>query len=233
MQELRRQLELGPDPAEVRRAREWVRAQLDGGGGPGPGTPADTVVLLVSELVTNAVVHTGRPAVLRLLLPGEAHTHEEHEGPEEPPEERDARADERAGSAGRRARPAAGHREPSRPPEPARPVGRRTAAGEDRLDAPRPAAGARPGGAGAPTDATRVAAPSPEPGRPAAGSEAAMVVSLPGLLRLALPDHRPAGAVRGGAAPRPDGQHAEERRGVRRSAPETAAPDARPRAAGA
>lgn len=29
---------------------------------------AETLVLLVSELVTNAVVHTGRPAVLRLLF---------------------------------------------------------------------------------------------------------------------------------------------------------------------
>jgi anti-sigma regulatory factor (Ser/Thr protein kinase) len=31
---------------------------------------AETLVLLVSELVTNAVVHTGCPAVLRLLLTG-------------------------------------------------------------------------------------------------------------------------------------------------------------------
>lgn len=31
---------------------------------------AETLILLVSELVTNAVVHTGRPAVLRLLLSG-------------------------------------------------------------------------------------------------------------------------------------------------------------------
>ncbi len=30
---------------------------------------AETLLLLVSELVTNAVVHTGRPAVLRILLP--------------------------------------------------------------------------------------------------------------------------------------------------------------------
>jgi anti-sigma regulatory factor (Ser/Thr protein kinase) len=30
---------------------------------------AETLILLVSELVTNAVVHTGRPAVLRLALP--------------------------------------------------------------------------------------------------------------------------------------------------------------------
>src|SRR3954451_4627369 len=33
---------------------------------------AETLVLLVSELVTNAVVHTGCPAVLRLSLPGVA-----------------------------------------------------------------------------------------------------------------------------------------------------------------
>jgi anti-sigma regulatory factor (Ser/Thr protein kinase) len=31
---------------------------------------AETLILLVSELVTNAVVHTGCPAVLRLSLPG-------------------------------------------------------------------------------------------------------------------------------------------------------------------
>jgi hypothetical protein len=31
---------------------------------------AETLILLVSELVTNAVVHTGCPAVLRLLLTG-------------------------------------------------------------------------------------------------------------------------------------------------------------------
>ncbi|WP_209311523.1 ATP-binding protein, partial [Streptomyces spiramenti] len=127
MQELRRQLELGPDPAEVRRAREWVRAQLDGGGGPGPGTPADTVVLLVSELVTNAVVHTGRPAVLRLLLPGEAHTHEENEAPEDPSEERDPCAGDR-GSAAHRPRLAAGHREGCRQAEPDRQAERRPAA---------------------------------------------------------------------------------------------------------
>jgi anti-sigma regulatory factor (Ser/Thr protein kinase) len=70
---LRKQLQVDPDPAEVRRARDWTREQLAHGGGPdGPGVPADTVVLLVSELVTNAVVHTGRPALLRLLLPASA-----------------------------------------------------------------------------------------------------------------------------------------------------------------
>lgn len=74
---LDRQLEVGPEPAEVGRARRWARAQLHRTGtGTGRERPctscADTVVLLVSELVTNAVVHTGRPAVLHLSAPGTA-----------------------------------------------------------------------------------------------------------------------------------------------------------------
>jgi anti-sigma regulatory factor (Ser/Thr protein kinase) len=71
VQVLVKQLEVGPDPAEVGRARRWVRAQF-GRGQPCPVRPGpaetDTLVLLVSELVTNAVVHTGRPAVLRLCV---------------------------------------------------------------------------------------------------------------------------------------------------------------------
>jgi anti-sigma regulatory factor (Ser/Thr protein kinase) len=69
VQVLEKQLKVGPEPAEVGRARRWVRAQL-GRGQPCHNCPddsqTDTLVLLVSELVTNAVVHTGRPAVLRL-----------------------------------------------------------------------------------------------------------------------------------------------------------------------
>ncbi|MDT0343172.1 ATP-binding protein [Streptomyces litchfieldiae] len=69
MQEQEKQLELAPEPTEVGRARRWVRAEL-ASGRPFPVRPdeaqTDTLVLLVSELVTNAVVHTGRPAVLRL-----------------------------------------------------------------------------------------------------------------------------------------------------------------------
>lgn len=34
------------------------------------GPLAETLILLISELVTNAVVHTGCPAVLRILLSG-------------------------------------------------------------------------------------------------------------------------------------------------------------------
>ncbi len=64
------QLEIRPDPAEVGRARRWARSRL-AGSGIGVDEPlAETLVLLVSELVTNAVVHTGCPAVLRLSLSG-------------------------------------------------------------------------------------------------------------------------------------------------------------------
>ncbi|MET7690837.1 ATP-binding protein [Streptomyces sp. NPDC005483] len=64
------QLEIRPDPAEVGRARRWARSRL-AVSGMGVDEPlVETLILLVSELVTNAVVHTGRPAVLRLSLPG-------------------------------------------------------------------------------------------------------------------------------------------------------------------
>lgn len=63
------QLEIRPDPAEVGRARRWARSRLAGSGIQADEPLAETLILLVSELVTNAVVHTGRPAVLRLSLP--------------------------------------------------------------------------------------------------------------------------------------------------------------------
>jgi anti-sigma regulatory factor (Ser/Thr protein kinase) len=70
VQVLQVQLEIRPDPAEVGRARRWARSRL-AVSGIGVDEPlAETLILLVSELVTNAVVHTGRPAVLRLSLPG-------------------------------------------------------------------------------------------------------------------------------------------------------------------
>ncbi|MFD7873844.1 ATP-binding protein [Streptomyces sp. NPDC059766] len=68
MQVLQVQLEIRPDPAEVGRARKWARSRLAGSGIEADEPLAETLVLLVSELVTNAVVHTGRPAVLRLSL---------------------------------------------------------------------------------------------------------------------------------------------------------------------
>ncbi|MER5460291.1 MULTISPECIES: ATP-binding protein [unclassified Streptomyces] len=68
MQVLLVQLEVGPDPAEVGRARRWARSRLAGSGIGDDEPLADTLILLISELVTNAVVHTGCPAVLRMLF---------------------------------------------------------------------------------------------------------------------------------------------------------------------
>lgn len=62
------QLEVGPDPAEVGRARRWARSRLIGSGVKDDEPLAETLILLISELVTNAVVHTGCPAVLRMLF---------------------------------------------------------------------------------------------------------------------------------------------------------------------
>ncbi|GGQ75695.1 MULTISPECIES: ATP-binding protein [Kitasatospora] len=76
MQVLQVQLAVQADPAEVSRARRWVRARLQAGGLDPDSAVAETLVLVVSELVTNAVVHTGCPAVLRLLMPA---------GPDAPP----------------------------------------------------------------------------------------------------------------------------------------------------
>nr|WP_202545614.1 ATP-binding protein [Streptomyces sp. SID5606] len=63
------QLEVRPDPSEVARARRWTRSRLAGSAIRSDESLAETLILLVSELVTNAVVHTGRSAVLRLVLP--------------------------------------------------------------------------------------------------------------------------------------------------------------------
>lgn len=63
------QLEVRPDPAEVGRARRWARSRLAGSGIEVDEPLAETLILLISELVTNAVVHTGCPAVLRMRLP--------------------------------------------------------------------------------------------------------------------------------------------------------------------
>ncbi len=64
------QLEIRPDPAEVGRARRWARSRLAGSGVADDEPLSETLILLVSELVTNAVVHTGCPAVLRLSFQG-------------------------------------------------------------------------------------------------------------------------------------------------------------------
>ncbi|MFG3259309.1 ATP-binding protein [Streptomyces sp. NPDC048172] len=70
MQVLQEQLEIGPDPMEVGRARRWARSRLAGAGVDADESLSETLILLISELVTNAVVHTGCPAVLCMLLPG-------------------------------------------------------------------------------------------------------------------------------------------------------------------
>ncbi|MGW0699587.1 ATP-binding protein [Streptomyces sp. NPDC002867] len=70
MQVLQVQLEVGPDPAEVGRARRWARSRLVRSGVGDDEALAETLILLISELVTNAVVHTGCPAVLRMLFGG-------------------------------------------------------------------------------------------------------------------------------------------------------------------
>lgn len=66
------QLEIGSDPSEVGRARRWARARLVKSGMGDDEPLAETLILLISELVTNAVVHTGCPAVLRMLFGGGA-----------------------------------------------------------------------------------------------------------------------------------------------------------------
>lgn len=66
---LQEQLEIDADPMEVGRARRWARSRLAGAGISEDGPLGETLILLISELVTNAVVHSGCPAVLRVLLP--------------------------------------------------------------------------------------------------------------------------------------------------------------------
>ena len=63
------QLEIGCDPTEVSRARSWARSKLADSGVDQDGSLVETLILLISELVTNAVVHTRCPAVLRMSLP--------------------------------------------------------------------------------------------------------------------------------------------------------------------
>jgi anti-sigma regulatory factor (Ser/Thr protein kinase) len=65
------QLAVRAEPAEVGRARRWARKRLAGSGLDPDAPLAEALVLVVSELVTNAVVHTGNPAVLRLVFPGD------------------------------------------------------------------------------------------------------------------------------------------------------------------
>ncbi|MFE6686689.1 ATP-binding protein [Streptomyces sp. NPDC057743] len=70
MQVLQVQLEVRPDPSEVGRARRWARSRLAGSGIGADEPLAETLILLISELVTNAVVHTGASARVRLCFSG-------------------------------------------------------------------------------------------------------------------------------------------------------------------
>ncbi|MER5731588.1 ATP-binding protein [Streptomyces sp. NPDC002138] len=97
MQVLQVQLEVGPDPAEVGRARRWARSRL-AGCGVGEDEPlAEVLVLLISELVTNAVVHTGCPAVLRMLFGGPGVRVEVADASDRPPAPRHAEGDDTNG----------------------------------------------------------------------------------------------------------------------------------------
>ncbi|MDV9190886.1 ATP-binding protein [Streptomyces sp. SR27] len=98
MQVLQVQLEVGPDPAEVSRARRWARSRLAGSGIGEDESLADTLVLLISELVTNAVVHTGCPAVLRMLFGAEGGVRVEvADASDRPPKPRHAEGDDTNG----------------------------------------------------------------------------------------------------------------------------------------
>lgn len=94
------QLEVGADPAEVGRARRWARSRLLGSGIGADEPLAETLILLISELVTNAVVHTGCPAVLRMLFPDSSDTTvrvEVADASDCPPTPRHAQRDETGG----------------------------------------------------------------------------------------------------------------------------------------
>ncbi|MBD0734622.1 ATP-binding protein [Streptomyces sp. CBMA29] len=100
MQVLQVQLEVGVDPAEVGRARRWARSRLVGSGIGADEPVAETLILLISELVTNAVVHTGCPAVLRMLFPAAPASPvrvEVADSSEAPPAPRHAHRDETGG----------------------------------------------------------------------------------------------------------------------------------------
>ncbi|MCY0920303.1 MULTISPECIES: ATP-binding protein [unclassified Streptomyces] len=97
MQVLQVQLEVGADPAEVGRARRWARSRLAGSGIGDDEPLAETLILLISELVTNAVVHTGCPAVLRMLFGGPGVRVEVADASDRAPARRQAAGDDTGG----------------------------------------------------------------------------------------------------------------------------------------
>lgn len=74
-------LELAPDPSAAGTAREWVAAALDGW----PTPSVETARLLVSELVTNAVLHARTEIALRRRLEGARARFEVSDGRREGP----------------------------------------------------------------------------------------------------------------------------------------------------
>ncbi|MFF5708937.1 ATP-binding protein [Streptomyces sp. NPDC012756] len=98
MQVLQVQLVVGSDPAEVGRARRWARSRIARSGIGDDEPLAETLVLLISELVTNAVVHTGCPAVLRMLFAAEGGVRVEvADTSDRPPQPRHAQGDDTNG----------------------------------------------------------------------------------------------------------------------------------------
>jgi anti-sigma regulatory factor (Ser/Thr protein kinase) len=72
-----RSIELAPTPASVAEARRWSIAVLGEVGGV---ELADTMELLVSELVSNVVLHARTPCTLSILREGRRIRVEVHDG---------------------------------------------------------------------------------------------------------------------------------------------------------
>jgi anti-sigma regulatory factor (Ser/Thr protein kinase) len=90
----RREFTLPADTVSPRTARERVRGWL---GTWGDGDSRDTVVLLVSELVTNSIVHARTALTVRLETAGRAVTVEVDDGNTESPARRTPRANHPGG----------------------------------------------------------------------------------------------------------------------------------------
>ena len=68
-------LELEPELTSVRRARRWLGGALSGH----PDEPADTAILLTSELVTNAILYAPGPVRVVLTVDGDVIRVEVHD----------------------------------------------------------------------------------------------------------------------------------------------------------
>lgn len=79
------QAALSADPGQVAVARRLLRRYLSGADGAYPGDTHDLPVLLVSELVTNAILHAQPPVTLRAETDGQRLRVEVHDGTATPP----------------------------------------------------------------------------------------------------------------------------------------------------